>query len=159
MTFLIEPLLRPEYEDEYDDFDTYLHIFLAGGITDCPNWQMVVVKALWDLPIFLYNPRRNNFPIHDPNAALEQITWECHYLNKSDVITFWFAKETLQPIVLFELGKMCMTYKQLLIGIHPEYPRKKDVEIQLSLTSANYSIVYSLEDHINQIQKYIKEKV
>ena len=39
-------------------------IFLAGGITGCPDWQKHVVTTLRDLPVRIYNPRRSDFPEH-----------------------------------------------------------------------------------------------
>ena len=38
-----------------------------------------------------YNPRRKDFPINDPIASEEQITWEFEHLKNSDIIIFWFA--------------------------------------------------------------------
>lgn len=56
-------------------------VFLAGGITNCPNWQWNVIKLLKDAVndypnLVILNPRRDNFPIDDPNASEEQITWD-----------------------------------------------------------------------------------
>ena len=49
-------------------------LFLAGGITGCPDWQKEMIHLLNDEPILIYSPRRKNFPIHNPNAAYEQIS-------------------------------------------------------------------------------------
>lgn len=57
-----------------------IKIFLAGGITNCPDWQSVLIDIIKDYKkdivenVVLYNPRRKNFPIGDPNAAEQQIT-------------------------------------------------------------------------------------
>ena len=132
-------------------------VFLAGGITNCPDWQQEVVKGLSDLPIIIFNPRRANFPINDPNAALEQITWEYNKLNRCDLICYWFAKETVQPIVLFELGRFVHSLKPIIIGIHPEYPRIQDVKIQTRLARPAFSsFVYSLDEYIKQIRHSLK---
>ena len=63
--------------------------FLAGGITNCPNWQNIVLHTL-DMfdkqypgkldDLVVFNPRRENFPIDDPNAAYEQIALEFSWL-------------------------------------------------------------------------------
>ena len=38
-------------------------LFLAGGITDCPDWQSVVIDKVKDIPnLTIYNPRRKEFP-------------------------------------------------------------------------------------------------
>lgn len=124
----------------------YKSVFLAGGITGCPDWQQELVKLLNDTSLILLNPRRADFPIGDPGTAQEQITWEHNHLRVADTISFWFAKETIQPIALYELGSWSMSDKPIFIGIHPEYPRRQDVEIQTKLVRPEVNIVYSLED-------------
>jgi len=153
-----------KYIEATEDFCDELgfSIFLAGGITGCPDWQQEVRKSIEDvfkksiLNIVILNPRRKNFPIDDPNAAFEQINWEYKALNHADLITYWFAKETIQPIVLYELGRFIETKKDILIGIHPEYPRRQDVEIQTCLARGNFYFARSLDEHINQIVNLIK---
>ena len=136
----------------------YKKIFLAGGITNCPDWQKDLVRLLDHLPIVIFNPRRENFPIHDPNASKEQITWEFEQFRKADMISFWFNRGSLNPIVLFELGKwLVQKEKQIFIGIDPEYKRRQDVEIQTHLERKDIEIAYSLEDLGLQIHKYIKK--
>ena len=88
-------------------------LFLAGGITDCPDWQKDLVQLLSSTNLMLLNPRRAHFPIHDPTASQVQIKWEYRHLHKADMISFWFPKETLCPIVLYELGAWSMTQKQI----------------------------------------------
>lgn len=51
-------------------------VFLAGGITGCPDWQAAVVRMVGDANVVLLNPRRENFPMDDPKASLDQILWE-----------------------------------------------------------------------------------
>ena len=45
----------------------------AGGISDCPDWQKTATAALDDLDLTILNPRRSNFPLHDPNAEAAQV--------------------------------------------------------------------------------------
>jgi len=126
-------------------------IFLAGGITNCPNWQEDMVKLLEDTDYILFNPRRENFPIHDPNAAFEQIKWEHNHLHYAYAILFWFPCETICPIVLYELGAWSMKDKPIFVGVHPDYQRKQDVEIQTKLVRPEVKIVYTLEELANQV--------
>lgn len=64
------------YQRESND----VFCFLAGGITGCPDWQKDIINSFEDSikdnikNLVLFNPRRENFPIHDPNAANEQIS-------------------------------------------------------------------------------------
>lgn len=126
-------------------------LFIAGGITNCPDWQAELVESLKNEDITILNPRRKNFPIDDPNASEEQIIWEFEHLKKADAVSFWFPKETLCPITLYELGKISMTSKKLFVGVHPEYKRKRDIEIQTKLLRPEIKIVYSIKDLAGQI--------
>lgn len=134
-------------------------LFLAGGITNCIDWQKEMVELLKDLDIVIFNPRRKDFPIGDPDATFEQIKWEFEFLNRADMILFWFSRGSLNPIVLFEYGKWLMNtrnklnYKPIFVGIDPKYERKQDVELQTRFEDLHIRsrIQYSLED----LAKYI----
>jgi len=132
-------------------------LFIAGGITGCENWQQTLIKLLKDQDdLVIYNPRRKNFPIHDPNAAKQQITWEYDYLKQCDMISFWFSKGSLNPIVLYELGMHGNSSDRLIfVGMDTEYERKQDVIIQTKLARPEIKIVYSLEDLAKQIQNIL----
>lgn len=130
-----------------------LSVFLAGSITDAPDWQTDLVGMLADVDVTLLNPRRKNFPMDDPAAAEAQIKWEFEHLRKADAIVFWFAKETLAPITLFELGTWLMSGKPLFIGVHPEYQRRHDVEIQTKLAKAGrLKVFHNLDDLAKQVR-------
>lgn len=107
-------------------------LFLAGGITDCPDWQADARRHLAHVPAALLNPRRAAFPIDDPDAAEGQIDWEFRHLRRADVVLFWFpAGAALQPIALYELGVHAATGKPVAVGAEPGYPRRLDVVLQL----------------------------
>lgn len=129
-------------------------VFLAGGITGCPDWQQDVRLTLADTSLVLLNPRREDFPIHDPNAAREQITWEHEHLRSANAILFWFPCETICPIVLYELGAWSMSRKQLFVGVHPDYQRRQDVEIQTQLARPDVRVVYSLTELGEQVRAW-----
>ena len=129
-------------------------LFLAGGITNCPDWQTEVASQLRETFLSLFNPRRKEFPINDPLASRNQIEWEYKHLNLADGILFWFPCETLCPIVLFELGSWLGSSKPLFIGVHPDYKRKADVEIQTKLKRKNEEISYSLEDLVVRVKEW-----
>lgn len=120
-------------------------LFLAGGITGCPDWQAAAITLLEGSGWTLLNPRRTDFPIGDPDAAYRQIRWEHQRLREADAVLFWFPCETLCPIVLYELGAWSMTNKPIFVGCHPRYPRRQDVEIQTGLARPDVTIVYSLD--------------
>lgn len=133
-------------------------IFLAGTIQGTiTDWQAEVTDALKNFDIVVFNPRRKNFPIHDPSAAEKQITWEHDMLRKADMIQMWLAAETDGPICLYELGAWTMTQKPIVIGMDPKYRRRQDVEIQTKLERPEIPITYSMEDFTNAISDMINQ--
>lgn len=134
-----------------------IKLFLAGGISNCPDWQAVLIDDIKAIPnLTIYNPRRKNFPIGDPNAAEQQITWEFNHLRDADVVIFWFSKGSLNPIVLYELGMWGNSNNRpMIVGIDEGYERKQDVEIQTRLSRPEVPIVYSLEEMSEKIYDLI----
>ena len=127
-------------------------LFLAGGITNCPEWQDEAIQLLADSRWLLLNPRRKNFPIDDPNASHQQIEWEHRHLRLAYAILFWFPQETLCPIVLYELGAWSMTLKPIFVGMHPKYQRRQDVKIQTALVRPDVRIQYTLKDLCDRVK-------
>ena len=117
-------------------------LFLAGGISNTHDWQTELVALLADVLLVLLNPRRKDYPWHEPAAAQAQIEWEFRHLRRASAVAFWFPPETLCPIALFELGGRIAEPKQsLFVGTHPEYKRRLDVEIQLKLARPELTVV------------------
>lgn len=144
-----------------------IKLFLAGGIVNCPDWQSIIIEKLFDdsesgkydylCNLIVYNPRRKEF--HDIKEEIEQqITWEYNKLKKSDIIAFWFSKGSLNPVVLYELGRWGnSTDKKIIVGIDDGYERKIDVEIQTKLSRPETKIVYSLNEFYYNILLEIKK--
>lgn len=130
----------------------HVSVFLAGGITNCPDWQSEAVKALVDEEVTLFNPRRKVYPMDDPNAAQEQIAWEFERLRSADIAAFWFSVGSLNPIVLFEFGSALEREQSIVVGVHPDYARKIDVEIQVALARPSVTVVSSFEEFILRIR-------
>jgi hypothetical protein len=141
-----------ECPEIYPLLDNKRGLFLAGGITGCPDWQSEIVVLLGDTDWVVFNPRRKNFPIDDPDVATEQIKWEYDHLRKASTILFWFPYQAICPIALYELGAWSMTEKPMYIGMHPEYERRKDVEVQTGLVRPDVVIVYTLEDLVTLVK-------
>ncbi len=143
------------YVESPNNYDKKQHsgnaIFLAGGITGCPDWQQEIVKMLKQTDLILLNPRRADFPIGNPDAAQKQIEWEYFHLRVADAVSFWFSPETLNPIVLYELGAWSVSSTPIFVGVHPEYKRRQDVEIQTGLERPEVKIVYRLFNLANQL--------
>ena len=135
-------------------------IFLAGGITSCPLWQNDLIDMLRKMDlgkeqVVLYNPRRKNFPIHDPNASNEQITWEYKKLRDSEMVIFWFCRGSINPIVLYELGMWGNSRATpIAIGVDPLYERKQDVIIQTGLARPALEVRTTLKAIADDIQSF-----
>jgi Nucleoside 2-deoxyribosyltransferase like len=119
---------------------TNTSVFLAGGISNCPDWQKEVQDMINSDTFDVINPRREIGFDKTGQIAEEQITWEHRALSIADDYIFWFPKETLCPITLFELGKilertMNGSDKVILIGWHEEYQRGFDLSVQIRLAT------------------------
>lgn len=127
-------------------------LFLAWWITGCEDWQSEFIEYFKDTSLAIINPRRKDFDITNSSLETEQITWEHEHLEKADIISFWFGKETLCPIVPYELWKYINTHKEVFIWIEPWYQRTRDVEIQAKLVRPNMIIVDNLADFSLQVK-------
>ncbi|MGD0729314.1 MAG: nucleoside 2-deoxyribosyltransferase domain-containing protein [Candidatus Micrarchaeaceae archaeon] len=127
-------------------------IFLAGSITGAADWQSVIIGLLKDEDLVILNPRRKVFHTSNSKYDEEQISWERKYMKKADAISFWFSKETLSPITLYELGEWTSTDKTIFIGIDKQYQRIEDIEIQTKLARSDVKIVHD----INALAELIK---
>jgi hypothetical protein len=134
--------------EEYIPENGDIKIFLAGGITDCPNWQQDVInfikqELIDESPkqeLVLFNPRRDNFDIKK-DSPKQQIEWEFKHLTNMDGFSMFFSKgESLQPICLYELGRyfsrMNFLYKsdwpyRIAVTVETGYKRSQDVYYQL----------------------------
>lgn len=135
-------------------------VFLAGGITNCPEWQQEIIGKLGDIGFgCLLNPRRANFPIEDPNAAREQITWEFEALSQVDIFTMWYSNAPSdQPICFYELGRNLALrqvrdeLEYVVIGVEKGFKRSQDVYIQTELVSKRLLVVDNFEDYVQQVR-------
>lgn len=140
-------------------------VFMAGGITNCPDWQSELYENLKDLECVFFNPRRDDFDLTDSSMSEKQIEWEYRHLGLCDNVLFWFPKESVCPITLYELGvQLGLNYVQraygrtsnkIFVGCDPKYTRKFDLEKQISLMDNNIELVYSLDDLVIQIKEHV----
>ena len=156
----------------YEPFTKDIKVFLAGGITNCPDWQWEVIKQLEDNyaydSLVVFNPRRENFPIGNKSAAYTQVAWEFEMLEKCDIFSMYFSSgDSDQPICMYELGRNILRMQmkfptdwqdRIVISVEDGYRRKQDVLIQTDLATNSKVFVNTqiepkicLEDHINNI--------
>lgn len=125
-------------------------LFLAGGISNCMDWQRPVVDSLIDTNLVLFNPRKNDFSYSRTNEY-RQIEWEAAHLDESDAILFWFPPETVCPITLFEYGKWLTSNKKLFVGTHPAYLKRLNLQVQTKLVRPEINIKSGLDELIQDI--------
>ena len=124
--------------------------------------------------LVLFNPRRDNFPIHDKFVARQQISWEFDMIEKCNIFSMYFSSgESDQPICMYELGRnilrMQMKYPadwqdRIIISVEDGYRRKQDVLIQTELATNNKIFVNAqvseymcIEYHIQNIMRAFKK--
>jgi len=135
-------------------------LFLAGGITGCHDWQSEVVAKLTGVDnLVLLNPRRKEWPIDNPDESTKQIKWEHAHLLRADAILFWFPRETVCPIALFELGSWLPRPKPVFVGTHTEYSRRMDVVVQCGLERPGLKVVHSLDALCEQVLEWHRKKL
>lgn len=145
----------------------YPSVFLAGGITNCPDWQSEVINALDCERIALFNPRREKFNITDPDSVFVQIAWEYDRLESMDIFSMYFCGgESDQPICMYELGRNIVRMqnrfpsdwqKRIIVSIEDGYKRAKDVVIQMQLCAptVGVNISASPESHAQCIKRAV----
>jgi hypothetical protein len=135
-----------------------ISVFLAGGITDCPDWQAEAREWFTHSAVAgsvtLFNPRRAAYA-HTSMAAAQQIRWEYDRLRQAQVLLFWFPKETLCPITLYELGAWSMTGKPMVIGAHDDYARRVDIVLQTGFVRPEVCIYPSILSAVDRACKII----
>lgn len=146
MRIIEAPEHLTEKQNKYD-------LFLAGGITNCPDWQSEIIEKLAisdskGLDLTILNPRRSTPFTGD--IADEQIRWEYGALRAVKTLMFWFPSETLCPISLFELGVFSQRADtQIIVGTHPDYARRFDVQIQMELSRPEVIVHESIDELVN----------
>ena len=125
----------------------YTSVFLAGGITNCKEWQKAVIEELEFEDISFFNPRQEHFDVSDKNASYKQILWEFERLEKMDIFSMYYCNDNSdQPICMYELGRNIVRMqnrfpsdweKRIVISVEDGYRRKADVLIQTELATQN----------------------
>jgi Nucleoside 2-deoxyribosyltransferase like len=136
-------------------------VFLAGGISNCPNWQEILISHIKFAfsgkdNLVILNPRRDDFDVSKKEETTKQIKWEHEALEQAGTILFWFPKDTLCPITLFELGNYLEKKKNIIIGVDPKYARKYDVEYQTYIRRPEVAVAQNWERFLEYVSEHLK---
>ena len=133
-----------------DETPKYPSCFLAGGISNCWEWQKAVIDNLGYVMVSLFNPRQEHFDVSDVNASEKQIAWEYERLETMDIFSMYFCNDDSdQPICMYELGRNILRMqnrfpsdwqKRIVISVEQGYRRAKDVVIQTRLCAPNVNV-------------------
>lgn len=145
---------------------TISSVFLAGSIEmgKAVDWQSELISKLSHLNINVFNPRRKDWDSSlaqsfDNPQFREQVEWELHHMEQSDIVIFYFDPDTMSPITLFELGLNISQsdksdYNDHLIVYCPEkYFRKGNIDIITNWYGIEQ--VYSIDAIVDAIEQRI----
>ena len=115
--------------------ENVLKIFLGGSIEmgKAIDWQKRLTQELIDNSnedLDILNPRRDDWDSswsQDPYESekfIEQVNWEMNAQELSDLCIYYFAKDTMSPITLLELGKY---HDKALVYVDLKYQRHGNV--------------------------------
>jgi hypothetical protein len=136
-------------------------VFIAGGITNCPDWQSEFIDfcktSRLGENVVLLNPRRANFDTSVTSDTVTQIEWEYDALERADIVVVWFPWETVCPITLFEVGREWTRREpdEVIVGCHVDYSKKLDLIVQGRFDFHRVSIGFEcfLKRAIDKIRK------
>ena len=134
-------------------------VFLAGSIEmgRAEPWQAAVEHQLADLPIVLFNPRREEWDaswvqsIANPQFR-EQVEWELEAQERAALIAMYFAPTTQAPITLLELGLFVRSGK-LVVCCPPGFWRRGNVEVVCD----RYGV--PLVDELTELVRLVRERI
>ncbi len=146
----------------------FISVFLAGGITNCKEWQKEIIRELEFEDISLFNPRQKHFDVSDKFASYKQILWEFERLEKMDIFSMYYCNDNSdQPICMYELGRNIVRIqnrfpsdweKRIVISVEDGYRRQADVLIQTELATQN-KVFVDTNTTPNLHSQYIKRAV
>jgi hypothetical protein len=127
-------VIKPRSEDQRSPSGNQ-RLFLAGSIDNgtAEDWQRVVEAQISDLPVTVYNPRRDDWnpnlrqDISEPEFAY-QVNWELDNIEAADVLFFYFSPGGPAPITLMELGTAAKSAK-VIVCCPDGYWRKGNVQV------------------------------
>jgi hypothetical protein len=135
-------------------------LFLSGSIDMgiAQTWRSGLVDILYDLPIVIANPRRDDWDstwVQSINCKpfREQVFWELNAMERAKVIAVYFTPDSKAPITLLELGLFAHSGR-VMVCCPSGFYRKGNIEI----VSYKYGIPFypSLDGLVKGIKQRLK---
>lgn len=138
-------------------------IFLAGttSSTGEPDWRQTLTDALSNLPITIYNPKRDDWDAtwkEDFSHArwAEQVQWELEMQDKADIVVVFFHGVSPAPISLLELG-LCVRSGRAIVCALEGYSKRGNVEAVcrrygVKLVSSEDGLRDAVIERLNELQ-------
>lgn len=136
-------------------------VFLAGGVPENQDWQGALALFLEDRDIYaaIFDPKRDDYEELSPEDFEGQIRWEFEKQREASLIAFWFCAETPCPVTLYELGAALERGAKVVIGVHAEYRRKKDVIVQAKVRRPEVEVHEGWESFREAVADELRELV
>jgi len=145
-------------------------LYLAGGMSNCPNWQkeftqhfenlkddcQTMMRCFWLNNLTIINPRRNNYDPTKKSEVKKQTMWEYSHIKSSDAMVFYFPEESICSSALLQYGKCLASNKKIFLGIDESYTKLLDLYTITRLERPDQPINYSLKDLIEEVQTFIE---
>jgi hypothetical protein len=148
-------VIKPPAPLEYDLRSP--SVFLAGSIEmgQAEDWQSAVEKALHDLDVVIFNPRRDEWDsswvqsITNPQFR-GQVEWELAAQAMAALVVFYFAPTTKAPVTLLELG-LALRRTEVVVCCPDGFWRKGNVEVTCNFYGA--PVVGTLDELIAKVRR------
>lgn len=130
------------YPEKYDRKEGDIAVFLAGGISDCDNWQNVVIDYIKSHAeshyldnLVILNPRGDESKILSFD---EKQVWDFDNLNEADIVSFYFCKNATQSTSMYELGRHlalygCGYHDKIVVSIESGFKKENVLNDQCQL--------------------------
>lgn len=142
-----------------------LTVFLGGSIElgKADNWQNEVKDFLNQHPysnfIDVFNPRREGpweqewMNDYSEGPFKEQVDWELHKQKECNLLIYYFARDTISPISLLELG---LFYKKKpIVAADPGYLRLGN--LMITKEHFNFEVVLGWNNFIDMIDHRVND--
>lgn len=117
-------IIRPETGEEgLEENNSTNPVVYLGGNSRGRDWRVDFLHRFEDEDVVFINPRRESYanPEEMPSEHAEQVLWERHALDKSDIALFWLGEGLANQAARVEIGFALGAGKEVIIGSEPGF--------------------------------------